>query len=191
MESIKNQNFLDKYIVEICFIVIIVILCVFIYNLHAETIRLKNRKETITLDCPLPVCPPCPPKTCPSAKQIVNTVFPGRGMDLADGTYSFASVDDFKVNQDNINDGLVDLSKPVNTEDKKYLINKTNLEMDKIKDNLMNVGNNSSDSVDSDSNSKDPLSGDSNNKQPNPSSTPSSTPKSTPTKTLQSFQQDN
>ena len=134
----ETTNIFSNYIIDIIFFIIIIILCVFIYFLHSKNNKL-NRKlkvkidKNINLSCPDIKCPECPDPKCPSSEEIMNTIFPGRGVDLAGG--NFVYLDQFK-NIEDINNGSDILNNPVNTVDSKYLINKQDIEMDKIKAKL-------------------------------------------------------
>ena len=148
----ETTNIFSNYIIDIIFFIIIIILCVFIYFLHSKNNKL-NRKlkvkidKNINLSCPdikcpkAPICPDCPDcpepvckdPECPSAEDIMNTIFPGRGVDLAGG--NFVYLDQFK-NIEDINNGSDILNNAVNTVDSKYLINKQDIEMEKIKAKL-------------------------------------------------------
>ena len=135
---------IDNNAVNIFLIIIIIILCIFLYNLYIDNKSLRSEKKVIHVDCPKPVCPDQSDKNkYITAKDIVNLIFPGRGMDLANGT--FASLDDLKNFDDTINSGLNKLNRPVNTYDSDYVVNKQLLEQDKIKKKIREI-------VDSDNN---------------------------------------
>jgi hypothetical protein len=142
---------LQKFIVEIFLMAIILILCIFMFTVMVENNRLKNKKVPIQVECPKPKCPdmpdipkcePCPkppkcpdPPACPSVDDIVGAIFPGRGMDLADGSFAPA----FPDNQ-TISKGIQGLDTSVNTVDSDYIIKKQSLDMDNIKKKLKTIG---------------------------------------------------
>jgi hypothetical protein len=142
---------LQKFIVEIFLMSIILILSIFMFTVMVENNRLKNVKVPIQVECPEPKCPdmpeipkcePCPnppkcpdPPACPSVDDIVGAIFPGRGMDLADGSFAPA----FPDNQ-TISKGIQGLDTAVNTVDSDYIIKKQSLDMDNIKKKLKTIG---------------------------------------------------
>ena len=83
----------------------------------------------------------------------MDTIFPGRGIDLAGG--NFVYLDQFQ-NIEDLNNGADILNKAVNTVDSKYLLNKQDIQMEKIKEKLRKYADDIND--DSPSSTTDPSS---------------------------------
>lgn len=137
---------MDTLLIELFFIGIIVAMSVYMFLLIRENERLKKREIKVTCPeprCPdlppIPDCPPCRPcrpcrpcPKCPTTRQIADTIFPGRAVNL-DESYASAYKDD------SIQKGSRKLNRPVNTIDSDYIVNKQSLEMEQIKQKLKDI----------------------------------------------------
>ena len=151
--SSSQKSHLMSYVLLALATIVVISLIVFL--IHKLFLSKESHEKPIEVNCPeCPTCPSCPqcpkipscpeippcPETSvmPTPGEIVNTIFPGRGAYMADGSY--ASVESEKYEDGPINKGTTILDRPVNTIDSKYVVDQQSIEMERVKQKLRQIG---------------------------------------------------
>lgn len=115
--------------------IFIIFLIVKLYLENKYLNELKNQK--LNVECPdpppcpkCPKCPECPECICPSVKEVMDGVMPGRNPDTT--TNDFFPLNPYSVAAP-ITSGSAELDRPVNTIDSIYIIDEQQKKMDEIK----------------------------------------------------------